>query len=78
MSSSGRVCLFWANHTDHEVVENGYFPDETLEDAANYCRSPDNDIVGPWCYVDVDGNTLWDHCDVALCNGNESIILNID
>ena len=88
MSKSGHVCKSWVDrkNTLREYIGNywyqdmefiGYFPDGSLENAANYCRSPDNDSDGPWCYVN-DDNDDWEHCDVPPCNGNESIISNFN
>ena len=77
ISSIGYVCRFWKNYAVDGSVLDGSFPDETLEDAANYCRSPDNDKDGPWCYLFVEG-AIWEHCDVPQCNGNETIILYTD
>ena len=31
----------------------------------NYCRNPDGDENGPWCYTV--GNKRWDYCDVPEC-----------
>merc|ERR1712179_482006 len=32
----------------------------------NYCRNPDNEDEGPWCYT-TDPNKRWEFCDVPLC-----------
>ena len=71
MSSSGHVCKFWANKTAEHQVLNGYFPDESLADASNYCRSPDNDSGGPWCFVDSGNGFSPQYCNVPRCSGNE-------
>ena len=70
MSSSGHVCKFWAHKTAEHQVLNGYFPDESLADASNYCRSPDSDSGGPWCFVDGNGSSR-QYCNVPRCSGNE-------
>ncbi|TKS75385.1 Plasminogen [Collichthys lucidus] len=33
---------------------------------SNFCRNPDEDAGGPWCYT-TDRNTRWEHCDVQSC-----------
>lgn len=49
-----------------------YFPDkhpgEGLEE--NYCRNPDNDQQGPWCYT-TDPNKRFDYCDIPECEGQK-------
>nr|XP_014339977.1 PREDICTED: hepatocyte growth factor isoform X2 [Latimeria chalumnae] len=62
----GITCSMWdKNTTDTKsrlTSENS--PNAGLE--KNYCRNPDNDIHGPWCYTD---NPLipWDYCDIHEC-----------
>ena len=34
----------------------------------NYCRNPDNEPNGPWCYT-IDPDKRWEYCDVKLCSG---------
>ena len=77
MSSGGHVCNFWSNKTAEHQVLSGYFPDESIVDAANYCRNPNNESDGPWCFVDGNGYS-WQYCDVPRCSGNASIIVNLN
>jgi len=43
------------------------FPDESVNDASNYCRNPDSDYdEGVWCYT-TDPATRWERCDVPAC-----------
>lgn len=35
---------------------------------SNFCRNPDGDNGGPWCYT-TDANTRWEHCSVPSCTG---------
>eukprot|EP00069_Balaena_mysticetus_P022268 bmy_14162T0 len=44
----------------------------------NYCRNPDDDAHGPWCYT---GNPLipWDYCPISRCEGDTTpTIVNLD
>ncbi|CAH2275686.1 hepatocyte growth factor [Pelobates cultripes] len=44
----------------------------------NYCRNPDNDVHGPWCYTD---NPLvpWDYCAISRCEGDTTPLMgNLD
>ena len=48
------------------------FPDDVIDDAANFCRNPDHKPLGPWCYYG-NGKDEWGYCDVTLCPGNVSV-----
>ncbi|XP_072359756.1 plasminogen [Scyliorhinus torazame] len=62
---SGRSCQRWASNIPHipnYTPENS--PHADLEE--NYCRNPDNDTTGPWCYT-VDVNLRWEYCQIQNC-----------
>ncbi len=42
------------------------FPDVSLDAASNYCRNPDNEPGGPWCYT-TSSSKRWEYCGVPLC-----------
>ena len=67
---SGRTCQAWSSNTPHVPLEfaldNAHYPDGSRAAAMNYCRSPDGDPAGPWCYT-VDPSTRWEYCNVSLC-----------
>lgn len=47
------------------------FPDESRGDAKKYCRNPDGDLGGPWCFVEIvnsGGVVEKDYCDIPLCD----------
>lgn len=48
------------------------YPDAGLEE--NYCRNPDNDEKGPWCYT-TDPNTRFDYCNIPECEGEDTYII---
>ena len=64
-TSSGRTCQKWDTGTPHSHDKfpshfvGGVFP-------ANFCRNPDNDSKGPWCFT-TDPNKEWEYCDVPMC-----------
>jgi len=55
---SGRTCQAWASDFPHDHSFND------LE--ANYCRNPDNEGCGAWCYT-TDPNKRWECCNVPDC-----------
>uniref|UniRef100_A0A8C6XZJ9 Kringle domain-containing protein n=1 Tax=Naja naja TaxID=35670 RepID=A0A8C6XZJ9_NAJNA len=42
------------------------YPNASLEE--NYCRNPDHDINGPWCYT-TNPETRFDFCNIPECEG---------
>ncbi|GCC26663.1 hypothetical protein chiPu_0005081 [Chiloscyllium punctatum] len=62
---SNRTCQRWDRNTPHipnYTPENS--PHADLEE--NYCRNPDNDFTGPWCYTQ-DVNKRWEYCLIPNC-----------
>ncbi|XP_072122076.1 plasminogen [Mobula birostris] len=65
---SGRTCQTWNSMQPHILnytPENS--PHADLE--ANYCRNPDNDTKGPWCYTQ-DPGRRWEHCQIPSCEAD--------
>ncbi|KAL2081958.1 hypothetical protein ACEWY4_021776 [Coilia grayii] len=64
-TKSGRTCQEWASRSPHSPNINPQrYPKSDLE--SNFCRNPDNDAGGPWCYT-MDSNKRWESCDVVDC-----------
>ncbi|XP_071078829.1 plasminogen-like [Haliotis cracherodii] len=69
---SGYSCQRWDDHTTHSHLNNGddsshFSADDSLEEAANYCRTPTTDgEIYPWCYT-TDPNKRWEFCDLPEC-----------
>uniref|UniRef100_A0A8C9SGL2 Hepatocyte growth factor n=1 Tax=Scleropages formosus TaxID=113540 RepID=A0A8C9SGL2_SCLFO len=64
---SGIPCGRWEDHIkrDATVVAAG------LE--MNYCRNPDKDKHGPWCYTN-NSSIPWDYCSIKPCKVLQNII----
>jgi len=69
---SGRTCQTWSSQSPHQHEEWATFPEDSENDAANYCRNPDNTHGGPWCYT-TDPDKRWEFCDVKFCEGFEEL-----
>ncbi len=54
-------------HNSFSFSTTAAFPDATVEDAANYCRNPDNGAT-PWCYT-TDPDVRFELCDIPMCAG---------
>ncbi|XP_054542943.1 apolipoprotein(a) isoform X3 [Pan troglodytes] len=63
---TGTPCQEWAAQEPHR--HSKFIPGTSkwagLE--KNYCRNPDGDINGPWCYT-MNPRKLFDYCDIPLC-----------
>ncbi|KAG2468018.1 PLMN protein, partial [Polypterus senegalus] len=76
ITASGVTCQAWASNTPHvhSSFNPSTHPDKGLD--ANYCRNPDGDVNGPWCYT-TDPARKWDYCQIPQCDsqvcGNPSV-----
>lgn len=58
----GVECQRWDKNKPHRPKHRPRKP----KAAKNYCRNPDNDPDGPWCYT-TDPNKRYDYCDIPRC-----------
>nr|XP_056708854.1 plasminogen [Euleptes europaea] len=65
-TKGGKTCQEWSSQTPHKHRDftPQTHPNSGLE--RNYCRNPDGDINGPWCYT-TDPAKTWDYCDIPYC-----------
>ncbi|XP_062953943.1 plasminogen [Cynocephalus volans] len=64
-TKTGVVCQKWSASYPHRPnYSPTTHPSEGLEE--NYCRNPDNDEQGPWCYT-TDPDKRFDYCDIPEC-----------
>ncbi|XP_075059363.1 plasminogen-like [Mixophyes fleayi] len=71
VTNKGYTCQAWSSQTPQAHTS---FTPETHKDSGldrNYCRNPDGDINGPWCYVSTPGPVSWDYCDIPQCASTE-------
>jgi len=64
----GLICQRWSRQYPHKHTRTNpdHFPDVTLGEAENYCRNPDREPSGPWCYT-TDKNIKYQFCNIPLC-----------
>lgn len=62
----GYSCQRWDTDYPHHPRA---FP---LDRNNNFCRNPDNDPKGPWCYTR-NPHKRWDYCDVPVCESEVMI-----
>ena len=58
-TTSGLECQHWASPAPH--IHSNFKTEES-----NYCRNPDGEPGGPWCYTKSPAKR-WEYCDVPLC-----------
>ena len=63
-TKSGFTCQRWDSQTPHK--HNTNLPKDIPSLENNYCRNPDQEPDGPWCYT-TNPRKRWDYCDVKLC-----------
>ncbi|XP_071226207.1 plasminogen-like [Salvelinus alpinus] len=65
-TNSGKTCQRWASKYPHKPnMTPSTHPKNDLE--SNFCRNPDGDSKGPWCYT-TDPDTRWETCNVQNCS----------
>ncbi|XP_072048555.1 prothrombin-like, partial [Amphiura filiformis] len=64
VTKTSKTCQNWTEQVphQHEVTPDNY-PGIGLEDH-NYCRNPDNEPKGTWCYT-IDEELRWEYCDIG-------------
>lgn len=61
MSRHGLACLPWIHQ---KALSAGLSASDV-----NYCRNPDSNPAGPWCFVvGAEGKVFKERCDVRPCN----------
>uniref|UniRef100_A0A8C5PUH9 Plasminogen n=1 Tax=Leptobrachium leishanense TaxID=445787 RepID=A0A8C5PUH9_9ANUR len=67
----GHTCQEWSSQTpqDHTSFTPETHPQSGLD--KNYCRNPDGDVNGPWCFITTPGTLKWDYCDITRCATSE-------
>ena len=67
VTASGIPCQAWIAQTPHKHsrTEERY-PNTGIE--LNYCRNPDKEPFGPWCYT-MNKTRRWEYCNISFCQG---------
>uniref|UniRef100_A0A8C2EMB3 Macrophage stimulating 1 n=1 Tax=Cyprinus carpio TaxID=7962 RepID=A0A8C2EMB3_CYPCA len=71
-TKSGRTCQQWWSKFPHD---HRWTPSATNGLELNYCRNPDGDRIGPWCYT-TDPEPRYESCDIPQCKDEVCITCN--
>ena len=66
VTRSGRQCQSWTSNKPHSPK----FKPKNPRAQKNYCRNPDGDEKGPWCYT-TDPKKRFEYCDIPKCDDVE-------
>lgn len=74
-TQSKEPCLHWIEERKFKLKHlhgDSMFSDGSREHAENYCRNPDGNTGGPWCYVETEyfGETRKlekEYCGISFC-----------
>mmetsp|Transcript_12632 Transcript_12632/g.24040 ORF Transcript_12632/g.24040 Transcript_12632/m.24040 type:complete len:1810 (+) Transcript_12632:137-5566(+) len=66
LTESNYVCQRWDTQSPHKHPHQPENQADTSYLAENYCRNPDNDPSGPWCYTN-DPQVRFGYCSVPTC-----------
>ncbi|KAK3557122.1 hypothetical protein QTP70_024640, partial [Hemibagrus guttatus] len=69
---TGRTCQQWWSKFPHD---HRYTPSSTNGLELNYCRNPDGDNIGPWCYT-TDPERRYESCNIPQCKDEVCITCN--
>ena len=64
-AKNGDRCKYWSNLSMRNPFNPRRKPSKGLD--ANYCRNPDGDVRGPWCYVEIWPKKRFQYCDIKKC-----------
>lgn len=67
---AGLSCAPWVNYA--QIFERTIPHTNSVSLVKNYCRNPDSDIHGPWCYTN-DPLTPWDYCAIEPCDKRANV-----
>ncbi|XP_056878848.1 hepatocyte growth factor a isoform X1 [Takifugu flavidus] len=73
-TKSNITCQAWA---DNNINEHTFYPDRypAQDLRENFCRNPNNDPGGPWCYT-TDPNVRAEECGIPQCSEDVCMVCN--
>ena len=66
----GHACTYWTKINESFIISDN-FPDNTVDEAFNYCRNPSSKIIGPLCLAQ--GTDFVDRCGIPICGVSDDL-----
>ena len=73
-TDDGSSCIDWTSVASQKsFIVDSNFPDKSVSEAKNYCRNPDLDSNGIWCYTST--SLTYKYCNsIPDCSAYDKII----
>ncbi|CAG0885724.1 unnamed protein product [Darwinula stevensoni] len=68
--ADGRMCQPWfsrSNNKRFSLLNLLALPDQSVDSSHNYCRNPNVDRGGPWCFTEEGTGEGWRQCGILFC-----------
>ncbi|CAF1548379.1 unnamed protein product [Rotaria magnacalcarata] len=56
------------------INEPNFYSDPSIKAAKNYCRNPNMNVDGPWCFVESENIITMEHCNVCQSLASRSTL----
>ena len=77
LTVTARSCRMWSDVKDSKdqsvMFTDEHFPEQSIDEAYNFCRNPNASKSGSWCYT-TDPRMEWEYCPIPSCQGNWVIL----
>merc|ERR1711865_302075 len=72
-TTTGKTCQMWTAQSPHAHTRTlSNYPNKGLG-THNYCRNPDNEPNGIWCYTQ-SSSSRWEYCDPLPPSGGQTLL----
>ena len=68
VSSRQVPCQAWDDLGEWNKFHPSHYPNADL--TGNYCRNPDQDKMGPWCFISIRPERKFQYCKIRTCKSS--------
>ena len=73
VSSRQVPCQSWDDLGEWNKFHPSHYPNADL--TGNYCRNPDQDKMGPWCFISIRPERKFQYCKIRTCKSHSRLTL---